>query len=144
MVPPNPTARAPGKLSLPQTVDDLRTAIVAGFPAPAGAALADKLTEAGLYPVVVASAHHAMAVARVRDVALVAIDAEHLHESASQLIRDLRALPVGSASARIMIMAFYLPESLRENLTEAGVDAIVTMLDDDTTHRALDAMLGRA
>lgn len=144
MEPRKPTARQPGKLTLPQSVDDLRTAIVAGFPAPAGAALADKLTEAGLFPVVVATARHAIAVARVRDVALVAIDAEHLPESASRLIRDLRSLPDSSANARILIMGFYLPENLRDSLTEAGVDAILTMLDDTTTSGALVQMLGSA
>ena len=144
VVPPKPNARQSGKLTLPHHVDELRTAIVAGFPAPAGAALADKLAKVGLFPVLVASAHHAMAVARVRDVALVAIDAEHLPDSASRLIRDLRSLPVGSAQARILILGFYLPECLQTSLTEAGVDAILTMVDDPMMNETLDQMLGRA
>lgn len=143
MLPRKPIHRTPGTLSIPQTGAELRPAIIAGFTGPAGAALADKLGEAGFFPVAVASAHHALAVARVRDIALVAIDAEHLPDSAARLIRDLRNLPGKSAKARILAIGFYLPDTLRISLTEAGADAILTMLDDDTTGGSFDRLLGR-
>lgn len=143
MLPRKPILRASGTLSIPQKAPELLPAIIAGFPGPAGAALADKLGGAGFLPVVVSSARHALAVAGVRDVALVAIDAEHLPEPAARLIRDLRNLPGKSARARIMAIGFYLPDNVRINLTEAGADVILTMLDDDTTGGAFERFLGR-
>jgi DNA-binding response OmpR family regulator len=106
--------------------------------------LADKLHGAGFFPVLVGTARHAMAVARIREIALVVIDAEHLPDPAMRLIRDLRNLSGTSAQARILTMGFYIPDSLRMGLTEAGADAILTMLDDDATGGAFDRLIGRS
>lgn len=143
MIPPKSQTRVSGTLSLPHRVTEPRPAIVAGFPAPAGAALTCKLSEAGFLPVVVSSAKQALAVARRRDIALVAIDVEHLQDPATHLIRDLRNLPGKTGRALILAMGFYAPDSLRISLTEAGADAILTMLDDDMTGGALDRLVRR-
>ena len=143
MLPRDSNLRPSGKLSLSQHGADMRPAIIAGFPAPAGAALADKLKGSGFFPVVAGSARHALAIAGVRDIALVAIDAEHLPDPAARLIRDLRNLPGKSAGARILVMGFHIPGHLRVILTEAGADAILTMLDDATTGGAFERLAGR-
>lgn len=135
--------RPSGTLSIPKPAAELRPALIVGFPAPAGAALADKLGGAGFFPVLVGTARHALAVAGVREIALIAIDAEHLPDPAARLIRDLRNLPGKSARARILVMGFHIPDGLRMSLTEAGADAILTMLDDDTSRGAFDRLTSR-